>query len=89
MNIDTGDYIKHIPSGESWVVAFVEGNYLYACGWPLTRAHLSDCELIEKSTDEYRKGLLHEMLNMGDKTDPRQRYARKILEMTQDKPDRA
>ena len=34
MTIDTGDTVKHGPTGETWVVAYVQGDRLAWCGWP-------------------------------------------------------
>lgn len=53
--IDTGDHVYHRPSRETWVVARVEGDKLYWCGWPPGRADLSDCELVKKATESERK----------------------------------
>ncbi len=77
---DTGDYVKHAPSGESWVVACVDGEDLYWCGWPPGRARVTDCVLIRKATPEYRKELLHELASMLT-DDHRKRHAARILEL--------
>lgn len=50
--IRTGDTVLHKPSGESWVVACVRGDYLAWCGWPEGEAKLADCELQTSATDE-------------------------------------
>lgn len=82
MNIDTGDLVRHMPSGETWVVAYVKGEYLAWCGWPEGEAKLADCELLEKATPEYRDKLLKQMAAMsGD--DARKRYAIQRLGMGQ------
>lgn len=78
IDIDTGDAVYHGPSGETWLVAYVEGDYLTACGWPETRALLTDCTLVRKATPERRRALLREMADMhGD--DSRKRYAIRAL----------
>lgn len=60
--IDVGDYVHHGPSNEDWIVAAVDGDRLYWCGWPFGgSAELSDCTLIEKATDESRDKLLKEL----------------------------
>lgn len=56
--IDTGDFVLHRPTGEEWVVAYVRGDRLAACGWPDTLADLSDCELVKKATPEKRQEML-------------------------------
>lgn len=71
--IDTGDHVKHGPSGEEWTVAYVQNGYLSPCGWPEGEAKLSDCTLIEAATDEYRLNLLHELAKLSG---PRGAYAR-------------
>lgn len=75
--IDTGDYVKHRPTGESWVVAYVHGDRLAWCGWPEGEAALADCELEKKATPERRLELLQEMAKLGD--DARGRHARHVL----------
>ena len=77
MEIDTGDYVKHGPTGESWVVAYVQGDRLAWCGWPEGEASLSHCTLEQKATPEKRAQLLADMAKLGD--DARGRYARQRL----------
>ena len=77
-NIDTGDHVHHAPSGESWVVAYVQGDRLAWCGWPEGEARLADCTLLEKATPERRQQLLVEMAAMTGR-DARQRYAARRL----------
>lgn len=77
--IDTADHVKHIPSDEEWLVAFVDRDKLCPCGWPLSYANLSDCELIKKASDDEKHKLLIEMAELNDGSDPRQRYAQRIL----------
>jgi hypothetical protein len=86
MNIDTGDYVLHVPSGEKWVVACVRGEYLSWMGWPEGMAKLADCELIEKATPESKARLLHELAD--NKTnDHRSRFARHMLAELQEARD--
>lgn len=59
--IDTGDVVKHGPTGEEWLVAYVDGDYLAWCGWPSGLALVSDCTLARKATAEERIGLLREL----------------------------
>lgn len=60
--IDVGDYVHHGPSNEDWIVAAVDGDRLYWCGWPFGgSAELSDCTLIEEATEENRMKLLKEL----------------------------
>ena len=54
MEIDTGDTVHHEPTGENWIVAFVDGDVLSPLGWPETVAKLADCTLLKKATPEDR-----------------------------------
>lgn len=76
MTIDTGDHVKHGPTGETWVVAFVDGDRLFWCGWPEGSALLSDCELTKKATAADRHKLL---LSMRGGEGVRARYAERVL----------
>lgn len=77
MQIDTADHVKHEPTGEEWIVAFVRGDRLAWCGWPEGQAALSDCTMIKKATPEDRDNLLQRMAEM--ENDSRGRYARERL----------
>lgn len=59
----TGDTVKHLPSGEEWLVACAhpENDALYPIGWPPTRAKLSDCVLVEKATPAEREKWLGDL----------------------------
>lgn len=59
--IDTGDRVRHRPSGEEWLVARVVGEQLHPCGWPPSRALLSDCALIKRATADERLQVLQEL----------------------------
>lgn len=77
--IDTGDHVHHAPTGETWVVAFVENESLYWVGWPPGRADLADCTLVRKASPQERKNTLIGMVCMDG--DVRCEYARrKVLE---------
>lgn len=74
--IDTGDHVLHRPTGEKWVVAFVEGDVLFWCGWPEGCAALTDCELVRKASPEQRRALL---IDMQGTQGLRGAYARRAL----------
>ena len=76
--IRTADHVKHKPTGESWVVACVQGNDLSWCGWPEGMARVSDCELIRKGTEEERLDLLKRLSEMPG-PDHRKSYAQTAL----------
>jgi hypothetical protein len=81
VTIDTDDVVRHEPTGELWVVAYVDGERLAWCGWPSGTARLSDCTLVRKATPEQRRQLLEELAAMsGD--DPRKSHAIRALEAT-------
>lgn len=60
-NIDTADHVRHNPSGEEWVVAWVRRGVLAWCGWPAGTVGLADCTLLKKATPAERDKLLREM----------------------------
>ena len=76
-SIDTADHVRHKPSGEEWLVAYVRGDRLAWCGWPPGEAALADCTLVKKATDEQRAKLIQELASCGD--DPRAYWARAEL----------
>ena len=76
-DIDTADHVRHAPTGETWVVAYVRGDRLCACGWPETLAMLSDCTLVKKAIPAQRTELLKSMAKSCE--DTRGRYARERL----------
>jgi hypothetical protein len=59
--IDTGDHVLHKPTGETWIVARVDGDRLAWCGWPEGWARLSDCRLVKKARTRYRDSVLMEL----------------------------
>lgn len=74
----TGDVIRHIPSGEEWVVADVTSTHIGCCGWPHTMAPFADVELVEAATDKGHLRLLRELADMSS-PDPRRSYAQDVL----------
>ena len=73
--IDTADHVKHLPTGETWVVACVHGDRLSWCGWPEGMADLADCRLVKKATPDERDKLLRELAAMRA-DDHRKRHAK-------------
>lgn len=57
-HIRSGDTVLHKSSGETWLVACCDGRELIACGWPMTFAKPSDCELLTACTDEKHREML-------------------------------
>lgn len=78
MKIDTGDKVHHAPTGEDWLVAFVEGENLVPLGWPQTIAKLADCTLLEKATQEDRAMWRKDLLRLST-DDIRGRWARENI----------
>lgn len=60
-DIDTGDWVLHKESGETWIVARVEGDKLAWLGYPSGWLPLSDFELRRKASDEVRNRDLAEL----------------------------
>lgn len=79
MSIGTADSVRHEPTGETWLVAYVQGDRLAWCGWPEGTALVADCTLTRKANEEERYRLLRQMAHMNDERDPRCRYARRAL----------
>lgn len=52
MNFEKGDTVKHIPTGEEWLLIRVKDEYVYPGGWPASRALAADCVLIRKGSPE-------------------------------------
>lgn len=60
-----GDYVYHKPSGETWVVAYRDGEYLGYCGWPPGEAKVADCQLVKSCTKEEHLALLEALATAG------------------------
>ncbi len=66
-----GDVVRHIPSGEEWLVAWAEGDRLAWAGWPDGTAALSDCEVIQRVSDEGHRAAVQKWACVPDDTDSR------------------
>lgn len=77
--IRTGDTVRHIPSGEKWLVAYAENGFVCACGWPETKVRIEDCELVRACSDQQNQRLLYELADKRD-YDSRKAYAVRELE---------
>lgn len=77
----TGDTVLHGPTGEEWVVAYVDiaNNRLAWCGWPPGLAKFSDCTLVDVCSDEDSAKLIREIADMNS-DDHRRQWARRYLE---------
>lgn len=53
-----GDTVKHGPTGETWVVAYVRGEHMAWSGWPEGEARTEDCEVVEACDDEEHEAAL-------------------------------
>lgn len=59
--IRAGDAVRHIKSGERWLVAAVDSmGSVYPAGYPETVANGDDVELIERCTDEAHAEMLYQ-----------------------------
>lgn len=54
----TGDTVKHRPTGETWTVAYVDGDYMGWWGWPPGRTQVADCDMVEQCSDADHIALL-------------------------------
>jgi hypothetical protein len=62
-----GDIVHHEPTGEDWVVAYVDGDHLAWCGWPSGEAKAADCWLKKSCSDEEHRDLLLKLAQSGGK----------------------
>jgi hypothetical protein len=74
----TGDTVLHIPSGETWSVALVDGDDVISRGWPLSRARVADCAVTRECNDAMHEATLISMASMNDASDPRCAYAQRV-----------
>ena len=72
-----GDHVLHRPTGETWVVAYVDGNDLAWCGWPDGLARTSDCELVKACDDAEHLRMLKQVAE--SKTGRRASHAQREL----------
>ena len=82
--IGTGDVVRHRPSGEEWLVAYVDGDRLAWCGWPPGDAPLLDFELVRKATEKEYWATVHMMENSGGR---KGEVARELLQGRHDNQD--
>jgi hypothetical protein len=57
-SIQPADVVKHNPSGETWVIAAVNGDEVMPCGWPESIAKAKDCVIVKKATDEAKQKMI-------------------------------
>ena len=72
----TGDTVHHQPSGETWIVAYVDGEYMAWCGWPEGEARTEDCEVVRVVSDAEHEAWL---LRIAESSGKRARMARVAL----------
>ncbi len=70
-----GDIVAHGPTGEQWVVAYVDGEYLGWCGWPEGEAKLTDCTIVTRCADAEHLDWLRQIGDPKRTPDKRQRMA--------------
>lgn len=51
-DLERGDIVRHVPSGEEWLLLRVKDDYVYPAGWPSSRALAADCVLVSKATPD-------------------------------------
>ncbi|MBR0687315.1 hypothetical protein JQ594_15395 [Bradyrhizobium manausense] len=72
-----GDIVHHEPTGEDWLVAYVDGENIAWCGWPAGEARAADCWLKTSCSDEEHLRWLREIAKSDGK---RARMAMRELE---------
>lgn len=50
--IRSGDTVKHVPSGETRLVAWADEKEVISYGWPERIARIEDCVLLKSADDE-------------------------------------
>lgn len=76
-----GDTIKHSPSGETWTLAYVNGENVSWVGWPAGEAYRKDCTLIEACSDAEHVKMLRRLETANcEGSDRRSLMARRELE---------
>ena len=85
--IRAGDHVFHKPTGETWVVAYVDGDYLAWCGWPEGEAKLADCELVKRASDEEHLRWLNDIANSSGRRASMAKRALAELEATHFPPE--
>lgn len=74
-----GDIVRHIPTGEKWVLACdQDGSHVSWVGWPEGTALASDCSLVKAATHDERIERLRATSQI-DGNDHRGRLARHQL----------
>jgi hypothetical protein len=71
--------VLHRPTGETWTVAYVDGDRMSWCGWPPGEAMVSDCDLIERASDALHLDILRQCSEMQDRGDKRCVMARREM----------
>lgn len=77
--IGTGDYVKHLPTKERWVVACVEDGMLSWVGHEEGRVPVRECKLLRHASPAQQEKVLKFLASMENQNDHRARYARKVF----------
>ena len=77
--IKPGDTVYHKPTGERWVVSFVQDGRLSWIGWPEGYADLSDCVLVKSCSFEESFNMMRHLASRRG-GDSRTRYAKWLME---------
>jgi hypothetical protein len=65
-----GDHVLHTPSGETWEVAWAEGDDLAWAGWPDGTARVHDCRIVKRCTDAEHVAAVQQWKDLNDDTRP-------------------
>lgn len=87
MTFRCGDHVLHLPTGEMWLVAYVDGDDLAWCGWPDGLARTSDCLLVKACDDAEHIRMLKEVAQ--SRTGRRAGYAQRELDKLRDAAEQA
>lgn len=78
--IRCGDHVRHIPSGQVWVVAYVDGDRLAWCGWPAGEAPLANFKRVKECSDADHRHMLKQCAASDGKRQRRAADALKALD---------
>jgi len=76
-----GDTVLHHPSGEKWLLAYRDGDFVSWCGYPEGTARVEDCTVVKACTDEEHRQMLESWAKKGmTQNDHRRTTCLRLLE---------
>ena len=66
-----GDEVFHEPTGETWLVAWADGDEIAWCGWPNGIARVQDCRIVSHATEAQHRRMVLEVSRCDDSRGPK------------------